>query len=78
MPYELAVNPSFNPHDLPTTMLRKIGVKALKMGVKSTIHLSMGSQIMGYQHDLYVNNDNIKWFCQMNKIKPTTISMYIR
>ena len=52
MPRESIANPSFNPRTLPTAMLRKIGVKALKMGTDSTIHVSMGSQIVGYQHDL--------------------------
>ena len=78
MPHESATNPSFNPRDLPTTMLRKIIVKALKMGANSTIYLSMGSQIVGYQHDQYVDNNDIKWFCQMEEITAATISMYIR
>ena len=72
-------DPSFNTRTLPTIMLRNIGIMALKMGPGSTIHVSMGSQIVGYQHELYVDSEEIKWFCEMQQITPTTtIVVHIR
>ena len=49
---------SFDPRTLLSRMLRKnIGMRALKMGNSSTIHVFIDSQIVGYQHDLYVDID---------------------
>ena len=48
----------FHPRTLPSKMLRKnIGMRTQKMGNSSTIHVSMDNQIVGYQHDLYVDID---------------------
>ena len=56
-------------------MLEKIGRRAIKMGNSVNIHFFMYNQIVGYQYDLYVGSDDVKWFCGMEEITATFISI---